>query len=110
MSQRIAKVESLVQQVVASSLPELLETEAARVTITGVDVSPDLRNATVWVGMLVDDEAAQQELFAKVESARAEVQRRLAGTITTKFVPKLFFKLDTGGKYAEYITRLLNNL
>ncbi len=110
MSQRIAKVESLVQQVVAGSLPEFLEAEAPRVTVTGVDVSPDIRNATVWVGILADDDAARDGLYARVEGLRGEMQRRLAAKITTKFVPRLVFKLDTGGRYAEHITRLLGNL
>lgn len=110
MSQRIAKVESLVQQVVAAGLAELLEVEAARITVTGVDVAPDLHHATVWVGILADDESGQQELFGKVEARRGELQRRLASTMTTKFIPKIMFKIDTGGQYAEHINRLLGNL
>ncbi len=110
MSQRIAKVESLVQQVVASNLPELMEADAVHITITGVDVSPDIRNATIWVGVLAPDEELQKKLFMRVEGLRGELQRRLASRITTKFVPRLGVKLDTGGQYAEHINRLLGTL
>lgn len=110
MSQRIAKVESLVRQVVATGLPELLEADAARITVTGVDVAPDLRNATVWIGVIADDETAQVQLFGRVEGLAGVLQRRVAKIITTKFVPHLAFKLDTGGRYAEHINRLLSTL
>jgi ribosome-binding factor A len=110
MSQRIAKVESLVRQVVATNLVELLEADAVHATVTGVDVSPDIRNATVWIGVLAPNEEVQRALFARVEGLRGELQRRLAARITTKFVPRLAFKLDTGGQYAEHINRLLGSL
>ncbi|MFI5240478.1 MAG: ribosome-binding factor A [Candidatus Saccharimonadia bacterium] len=110
MSQRIAKVESLVQQVVAKSLIEVLPGESARLTITGVDVSPDIRSATVWVGVLADDEPAQQALFDRVVGMAGVLQQQLARVITTKFVPRLTFRLDTGGRYAEHINRLLGSL
>ena len=110
MSQRIAKVESLVQQVVARSLIEVLPGESARLTITGVDVAPDIRSAIVWVGVLADDEAAQQALFDRVVGLGGVLQQHLAKVITTKFVPRLTFRLDTGGSYAEHINRLLGSL
>ncbi len=110
MSQRTAKVESLVQQVVAKGILELLEADSARVTVTGVDVAPDLRYAVVWIGVIASDEVAQTALFEKVTKIAGQLQHRLAVVITTKFVPRLDFKLDTGGQYAEHISRLLNNL
>lgn len=110
MSQRIAKVESLVRQVVASNLLELLEAQAVNVTVTGVDVSPDIRNATVWVGVLTQTDDEQKKLFERVEATKGELQRRLASQMMTKFVPRLSFKLDTGGQYAEHINRLLGKL
>jgi ribosome-binding factor A len=110
MSQRTAKVESLVQQVVATGILELLDADAANITVTGVDVAPDLRSAIVWIGVIADDDSAQAGLFNRVTKVTGLLQRRLAGTITTKFVPRLELRLDTGGQYADHITRLLNNL
>jgi ribosome-binding factor A len=102
MSQRVAKVESLIQQVVAGSLPELLEADAARATVTRVDAAPDLRNATVWIGLLGDG-----ELWDKVVELTAELQRRVAARTTMKFAPRLHLRQDTGGAYAAEIERLL---
>jgi ribosome-binding factor A len=109
MSQRVAKVESIIQQVVATRLSELLERDAAGVTVTRVDAAPDLRNATVWIGLL-GDETAQNRLWAQVESSRPEIQAALGSKLATKFVPRLHFKRDTGGEYAAEIDRLLRGI
>ncbi|HSX48412.1 MAG TPA: ribosome-binding factor A [Candidatus Nanoarchaeia archaeon] len=105
MSQRIAKVESLVRQTVAPLLVELMGKEGALVTVTAVDVSPDLRHSSVWVGSVNDDEA----VFERVLEQRPELQRQLASVMTTKFVPKISLRHDAGGRYADHINRLLHD-
>jgi ribosome-binding factor A len=106
MSQRVAKVESLIQQVVATALVDLLEGDAARVTVTRVDAAPDIRNATVWIGLItngIDGEA----LWERLESVRGDIQTAVGTKMTTKFVPRIHLKRDTGGEYAAEIDRLL---
>jgi ribosome-binding factor A len=109
MSQRIAKVESLIQQVVAKSLTELMEKDAAGVTVTRVDSSPDMRNAAVWIGLL-GNSTQQDRLWSRIEHLRGELQVDVAKHMTTKFVPRLEVKRDTGGEYAAEIDRLLRGL
>ena len=109
MSQRVEKVESLIQRVVAKALVSLLERDAAKVTVTRVDAAPDLRNATVWIGLLGSGKQ-QDALWTLIEQGRGELQAELGGHMTTKFVPRLSFKRDTGGEYAAEIDRLLRQL
>lgn len=109
MSQRVAKVESLVQHVVAAALTNMLEQDAAAVTVTRVDAAPDLRNATVWIGLL-GDAAKQEKLWSRIEGGQGQLQGSLGGKFTMKFVPRLHFKRDTGGEYAAEIDRLLRGL
>lgn len=104
MSQRIAKVESLVRQTVAPQMVELMGSEGALVTVTAVDVSPDLRHADIWIGIVNDDEL----VFERVLEQRSELQRQLASVMTTKFVPKINLRHDSGGRYADHINRLLH--
>ena len=109
MTQRVAKVESLIQQVVATALVQVLDADAAAVTVTRVDAAPDLRSAVVWIGLL-GDPARQDELWAHIERERHELQSALGAHMTTKFVPRLHFKRDTGGEYAAEIDRLLRKI
>lgn len=109
-SQRVLKVESVVRQIVAGQFPELLGPAAGRLTITGVDVSPDLRQAIIWIGVLADTESQQQAEFQKVLDMAKDFQRAVAKGMTTKFVPRLEFRPDKGGEYAEYISKLMHDI
>jgi ribosome-binding factor A len=109
MSQRVAKMESLIQAVVAGELPKLLDRDAAAVTVTRVDAAPDLRNATVWIGVL-GSEREREALWARLEMQRGALQAALADKVATKFVPRLHLRQDTGGEYAERMEQLLRGL
>lgn len=107
MSQRTNKVSSVIQQVVASELAQL--PNSAYLTVTKVAVSPDLRAATILVGVLADSKAAQGA-FQAAEEARDQLQAAVAKRLTTKFVPKLTIQRDLGGEYAEHITKVIRGL
>jgi ribosome-binding factor A len=106
MNQRVGKVESVIREAVAMELGERLESDRAKVTVTGVDAAPDLRNATVWIGLL-GTAAEQDALWKAVEAQRGGMQAALAQRMTTKFVPRLELKRDTGGEYAQRMDELL---
>jgi ribosome-binding factor A len=63
----------------------------------------------VWIGLL-GSATDQDKLWARLERARGEMQAALADNMTTKFVPRLLLKRDTGGEYAAEIDRLLRGL
>lgn len=108
MSQRIRKVESIVQHAVATRLHELLG--MGTVSVTGVEVSADIKSATVWVGILASSEEEKQNVFSDVSFLRGELQSALAEQMKSKYVPRISLRLDKGGEYAEYISRLLSQL
>lgn len=109
MTQRTRKVASLIQQVVAAELQERLR--APEVSVTSVDVSPDLRHALVWLG-IIETEKGQSapELFKQAEAIRPQLQDVVAKRLTSKFVPKISLRQDSSGEYAQHIGRLMNNL
>ncbi|HSX41259.1 MAG TPA: ribosome-binding factor A [Candidatus Saccharimonadales bacterium] len=100
MSERIRKVSSLVKQIVAGEMARL--PESGRYTVTRVDVTPDIRQATVWIGIVGDE-----SLFKAIEDYRGEIQAAVAGGLETKFTPKLTFQHDLGGEHASHISRLI---
>jgi ribosome-binding factor A len=104
MTQRTEKVASLIKQIVATELAARLRTP--EVTVTAVDVSPDLRQATIWLGLL----DSSSDLLERVVAERPGIQSAVARQLTTKFVPRLHFKADSGGEYADHISRLIRDL
>jgi ribosome-binding factor A len=108
MSERQRKVESLIHQLVAAEFTQL--PDAARLTVTKVQVAPDLRNATIWIGVLADTETVAAHLFGVAADYRPALQAAVARGLTTKFVPRLTLERDSGGEYAQHITKLIRGL
>ena len=81
---------------------------AAHITVTRMDVSPDLRHATAWIGVVggVDGQQAVTRLQGLVGAFQAAIAKGLA----TKFTPRLHFRLDTNAQYAADIDQLLKQV
>ncbi len=79
------------------------------VTVTGVDLSPDLKYARVFVSALGDDEAQTRSL-AGLASARAYLQAHAGRRLGLRFTPALHFELDPSFAAADRVERLLRDL
>ena len=75
-------------------------------TVTEVSVSPDLRQARIFLSVLGTEEE-QQEALAAFGSARSFIRRELAHRLDLRRVPELHFILDRSAEYAEHIEELI---
>lgn len=75
-------------------------------TITGVRLTPDLRQAWVYVSVLGSPEAQQQTLEG-FRAARSYIRRELAQRLNIRRIPELAFELDTSAEYGARIDALL---
>jgi len=78
---------------------------AASITVTEVRVSPDLRNATVYVMPLGGGDAAGA--LAALTRAAAYLRRLVAGAVRLRYVPALEFRADATFDEAARIDALL---
>lgn len=79
------------------------------VTVTGVDVTADLRLARVYVSVLGDEKEAKDTL--KVLGGAANYFRReMKETLSLRYIPELTFKLDNSLERADRIEKLLDSL
>ncbi len=79
------------------------------VTITAVSVSPDLRNATVFVVPLGGGEQAEADVLAGLRRVRPYLRQRVADRVRLRFVPDLNFTADTSFDVADRIEALLHS-
>jgi ribosome-binding factor A len=79
------------------------------VTVTGVEVSPDLKVATVFVSSLGDHEAGDLAVRG-LQHAASFLRRELAQQLQMRFTPELRFVLDESWERGERIDRLLEQL
>lgn len=77
------------------------------VTVTEVRVSPDMRNATVFVTPLEGGDV--QEMLAALARARPFLRRYVAGRVRLKYVPDLTFEQDLSFDHASRIDALLRD-
>jgi ribosome-binding factor A len=79
----------------------------ARITVTMVDVSPDLRNATAFIVPLGGEHA--DEILAAMRRAAPYFRNRLAKMVDLRFAPEIRFELDRSFDNAARINRLLHD-
>lgn len=90
-------------------LREVKDPRVGMTTVTGVDVSPDLKHARVFVSVLGDEEARARSL-AGLASARAFLQAQAGRRTGLRFTPELRFELDPSYEAADRVERLLRDL
>lgn len=76
------------------------------VTVTEVRVSPDLRNATVFV-IPLGGGGDREALIEALGAATPFLRHRVAQSVTAKYVPNLIFKADVSFDQANRIHDLL---
>ena len=109
MSNRTVRVNELVQRELSAILRQRYQSETVAVTITEVRVSPDLRDARVFVSVIGDEETAIQKLRwlrTKAPEIRQEIGRR----IILKFLPKFEYRLDESTERSTRMQRLLDEM
>ncbi|MEA2429701.1 MAG: ribosome-binding factor [Thermoleophilaceae bacterium] len=77
------------------------------VTVTGVETSPDLRNARVYVSVLGDD-AARDDAIAGLRHSRGFLQAQINLQLHMKRTPHLDFVYDDTGERAARLSRLID--
>jgi ribosome-binding factor A len=109
-SRRMAKMAEAIREVVGMAiLAEIKDPRVQGVTVTHVDVAPDLRSAKVHVSVMGDDKQQKLCLYG-LESAAGFLQRKVGDRIETRYTPQLSFALDMGVKKSIEIARILKEV
>jgi ribosome-binding factor A len=108
MSRRTERVSDLLREEISSLVRNELRDPrlGGLVTITGVDVSPDLRRAYVSVSVLGSDDERTSTMEA-LEHARPFVKRELAQRLKLRYIPDVRFVSDTSIERAQKLTDML---
>ena len=80
---------------------------ATSIAVTEVRMTPDLRNATIYVKPLLGAEEAA--VVRALRQNTAFLQREVAKRLGLKFAPRLAFRADESFDEADRIERLLND-
>lgn len=79
------------------------------ITVTEVDVSPDMRNATAYISCLGNSIPAE-EIVTLLNSESPSFDKIIYKKLTMKSAPKVKFSTDNRFDYAARIEELLNKV
>ena len=88
---------------------EMDDPRLGMVSITHVDMSPDLRYARIFVSVYGSDEERKHALVA-LNNASGFIRRTLAPRLRMRTIPEIGFRLDESMEHAENIARILRQL
>jgi ribosome-binding factor A len=106
---RMRRVDEVMREVIGSAIAsELEDPRIGFVTVTGVETSPDLRSARVYVSVL-GDEHEREGTLAALRSSHGILQAAIARGARMKYTPRLRFHYDEGPERAARLERLLED-
>jgi ribosome-binding factor A len=109
VSNRIVRINELVQRELNDILRRRYQTEAVAMTVTEVRVAPDLRDARVFVAIVGGDEVVQEQfrwLRRQAPALRAELARR----IILKYLPRFEYVLDESTVRGARVMQVLDQI
>ena len=103
------RVNEAVRHVLSEAVPELKDPRIGFVTVTGVETSPDLRHARVFVSVFGPERKRQATLDA-LAAAHGVLQARVARELRMKRTPQLVFEYDRSVEEGVRIGKLIDDL
>jgi ribosome-binding factor A len=109
MTGRMRRVNEALREVLSEGIGSLKDPRIGFVTVTGVDTSPDLRQATVYVSVLGSERKREMALDG-LAAAHGLLQARIARQLRLKHTPTLTFAYDPTVAEGVRMSKLIDEL
>ncbi|OIR18613.1 ribosome-binding factor A [mine drainage metagenome] len=109
MSNRLVRINELVQREVSAYLRKHYQSESARITITGVDVAQDLKTGKVYVSVIGSVEEREAGL-RWLRSKAGELRRHVGATVVMKWTPELTYLADATPERAARVLQIIDEI
>ena len=107
-AQRVA--EQMRKEITDILFREVNDPRTKNATITSVDVTGDLQQATAYYTVLGDDAEVKAETQAGLDKASAFIRREIGSRIRLRKTPELSFEYDSSVAYGSHIDSLIRDL
>jgi ribosome-binding factor A len=110
MSLRTERVSALIQKEVSEIIiREVKDPRFQFITITAVEVSSDLRNATIFYST-VGNSQRLKDCSEALSKASGFIRHRLSQRLYIKFIPRIEFRYDSSMESGQRIEAILDRL
>ncbi|MBT9131528.1 30S ribosome-binding factor RbfA [candidate division NPL-UPA2 bacterium Unc8] len=94
MSRRTERVAAVIKEEVSRVLEEkVVDSRIGFVTITAVEVSSDLRCATIFVSTYLEEKVKDETIYGLRDGSNY-IRRKIGKKLHLRYLPKLTFKID----------------
>ena len=106
---RSQRVSDLIREEVAEIIMyKLKDPRIGFVTVTGVDLTDDIKIAVVYVSVLKMEE--KETTLEILNTAKSFIRSELSRRLRMKTIPSISFRLDTSIEYGNKIDKLLDQI
>lgn len=105
----MARVSELLKRELGQCLERDFEFRDVLVTIHDVDVTPDLRNAHVFVG-IVGDQSRRDAVMEQLDRKRGHIQSQVMKRVVLKYTPQLHFRFDDSIERGVRVVNILDEI
>ena len=103
------RVDESIKEVVSEAIPTLKDPRIGFVTVTGVDTTTDLAQATVWLSVY-GSESQREATLAALDGAAGILQARINRQLHLRRTPQLLFQYDQSVEHGVRMTKLIDEL
>lgn len=107
-SRRLDKVNELMKREIGTYIQKEFEWPGTIVSILDVEITEDLKEGRVWVGVV--GRMAPAQVIEKLSRKRGEIQRAVSKRVTMRNTPKLTFKHDDSARRGVSMVNLLDDI
>lgn len=105
---RLRRVEDQLQREIATMIQQdMKDPRVAMITVTGVEVTRELEQATIFVTLLGADEAAAKIPVKVLNNAAGFLRREIGRRLSMRHVPVLKFKYDVSIEKGNRLSQLI---
>ena len=105
-----AEYQKAVYEVISTKLKYKTDRIRGIVSVTKADVSPDLKNAKIYISVLAKDAEEAKATFAAIKEHASTIRYELAHMMRSRTVPELHFLWDETMEYGDKIDQLIKQL
>jgi ribosome-binding factor A len=110
MSLRLERVREMLKREIGEVIRrELPVDEVGLINVNDLDVAPNLKNATVYVGIL-GGKAQKEKGMEMLEKSRVRIQGLVAKDVILKYTPRLRFVLDDSIERGNRVLKIIEEL
>jgi ribosome-binding factor A len=110
VSYRLGRIaEAFKEEIMDMIQRDLKDPRIGFVTVTRVEVSPDLKHATVFISIL-GDEAKRDETLKAMERAKGHIRTELGKRVRLKFLPELEFVHDMAIEESLRVSEIIKKI